>query len=282
MRRHWLWILLAALFAFGCDKVERVGGTPPPKLFRSFISLSPSASELFSQYTDVKLVGRTVSCNWPPNVTQVPVVMRGVKPDYEAIQKIDADVVVYDKQLFSEADIEPIKTSGKEVFALDAKTLKDLRTQAVEFASFSMAELKMSEYMDLLDSAVDGAKAQVTGSDLKVSIILPGQGSEHMIAGTESFQADCLKQIGVKPVGPSGTNFVPLNAEWLISENPDVIIVADDPTPFVSDTRFKSLKAITGRHLFGIKGDVLLRAGSRVDKLIRSLGDLLAQAKEGN
>lgn len=266
----------------GCEKVERVGGTAPPKLFRSYISLSPSATELFSQYTDVKLMGRTVSCNWPPNVAQVPVVMRGVKPDYEAIQKLEADVVVYDKQLFSESDIEPIKTAGKEVFALDAKSLKDLRTQAVEFASFSMAELKMSDYMDLLDSAVDGAKAQVAGSELKVAIVLPGQGSEHMIAGTESFQADCLKQIGVIPAGPKGTNFVALNAEWLIAENPDVIIVSDDPTPFVTDARFKSLKAITKRHIFGIKGDVLLRAGSRVDKLIRSMGDLLAQAKEGN
>src|SRR5437764_1359671 len=80
----------------------------------------------------------------------------------------------------------------------------------------------VSDYVDNIYKNLHEAKTAAGTPSQKVALIMPGGGSEHMIAGTDSFQADCLKQVGATPVGPKGKIFVNVNVEDLLKQDPDV------------------------------------------------------------
>jgi iron complex transport system substrate-binding protein len=132
----------------------------------------------------------------------------------------------------------------------------------------------MSDYVDRIDVALGSAAPKPTTRP-KVAIIMPGEGGSAMIAGTKTFEADVFREVGGSPVGPDTDKFVPVNAETLISENPDLIVVpttkatgAHDIQEIVSDPKFKSTNAVKNGHIQAMDEDIVLRRGTRVDHFI--------------
>jgi ABC-type Fe3+-hydroxamate transport system substrate-binding protein len=136
-----------------------------------------------------------------------------------------------------------------------------------------------SNVNDYIQTDIEGkiAAAKVTNSPT-VAFLMPGEGSEHMIDGTNSFLGDMLKRIGAKPMGPDGNRFVTLNVEDLIKDNPDVIMVAGDPHQIANDPRLASLKAVKSKNVYGINPDIALREGARVPDLATGMGEILNRA----
>jgi iron complex transport system substrate-binding protein len=245
------------------------------------VSLSPSTTELVADISyGSKLVGRTQADNFPASVAKVTVVA-SVKPDYEMIATLKPDLVVYDSDLYNESDIAKIKTLGADTWVMSARTIDDYADQVRKLSALLGAEMNGSTYVDKVLAARDSALGEVKKNPAKVAIILPGQGSEHMIAGIKSFYADAVKGAGATPIGPDAEKFVTISPEWLISENPDAIVIgvnkADPPgaaeavNAILKDGRFRNVKAIAKKQIIPMDQDVLLRRGWRVDKLIDAL-----------
>jgi iron complex transport system substrate-binding protein len=264
--------------AVGCGPADvHVGGKPRQKYYKAIVSLSPSAMEILStlNMTGLKrVVGRTAYDNYPKQVESIPVVA-SVKPDYEKLAEVHPDLIIYDSALYNDADIQKIKQLGADTFPIDADTVDGYVKQVYGLASLVGGETMAADYIDRVNSEEAGAAA--TKTHPKVAIIMPGQGAESMIDGTDSFQADVVKVAGGTPVGPKGDKFVPVNAEELISENPDWIVQAGNSGSFISDPRFKSLKAIASKQIVAIDPDVLLRRGGRVDTLIRVIHNAISK-----
>ncbi len=269
--------LILALLVAGCNPTAKsiIGGKPRPKDYHAIVSLSPGTSELFGDMIILdKVKGRTSSCNWPGQTRGVPIVA-GVKPDYERIAKIPPDLIVYDKDLYSEADVAKIKQLCDDQFVLDANNLQDYMTQATLLAAKVGGETQMSSYLDRVFQAQRSAQANAQAKRPKVALIMPGEGSEHMVDGVDSFQADEIKASGGEPVGPKGTRFVTLSPETLVQLDPDFIMTAGDPATFLKDTRFTNLRAVKTGHVFGINSDIVLRRGGRVDIFISNVAKVL-------
>lgn len=279
MRRALSLLLLPlVLLAAGC---RQDSGEIPLKVrketYRKVASLSPSTSEILSMPFGVTLVGRGEYDNYPQNVlTSVPVVA-GVKPDYEMLGKIAPDLVVYDAALFNAQDQEKLKALGLRSFKIDANTVQDFRTQVFELASLLGQESRASDYVDKLDIELNNAKGTPITPTPKVAILMPSTSGNTMIAGTDSFIADVVRQDGGEPVGPKGSEFVPVNPEALISFNPDKIIVngtKDDHAgydAFMKDPRYQVLRAVKGNEVTVLDSDIMLRRGARVDQLIKGV-----------
>ena len=275
----------ALLLLAGCKTDPNiVAGTPRPKEYKTVISLSPSTSELLGATNKAGLLlkGRTRACNFPADVPQAPVVC-DVKPDFEKIAKIHPDLILYDKDLFSDSDIAKLKTLGADMFILDATTLDKFEAEAASLASMVGGETPMSEYIDRVNKAVQTARA--SGDENKnttVAMISPGKGGEHYIAGTDSFQAEEIRLAGAKPIGPKSSKFEVLSPETLLKDDPDFIVTGGDPTDFVKDSRFAGLKAVkTKGHVFGIKDDIAYRRGFRVDVFILNVYKQIEAVKHG-
>lgn len=257
-----------------------------PEPARSIVSLSPSSSEVLATYgASHFMMGRTESCNYPSFVRQLPVVMSGTKPDYEKITKIltrpgkpprKPDLFVYDPSLFNDADVAKMaENSRMKPFALGGDTIDEFIKELKALSNLYTGETFMSEYVDKITSARGAAKADPLTPTPKVAIIMPGLGSEHMIAGKDSFYADELRAATAEAVGPAGNKFVTLNAESLIQMNPDVIVTAGDSSSFVDDPRFKNLTAVKNNHVINADQDVMVRHGARVGTVITKLHDTI-------
>lgn len=270
-------LLVAALAMAGCPKSEKnlVYGTPGPD-YQSIVSLSPSSTEVVARWCAYqKLKGRTAADKWPNYVTGATVVVDSTKPDYEKILSLKADLVVYDPLLYSDAEIAKIKELKIETFVWDPKNIDEMIDLLYKIGAMTRSELNCSGYVDKIIAARAEATSQALSPMPRVALVLPGVGSEHMIVGTNSFQADQLKASGGEPVGPASDRFVPLNPEELITLNPDAIIVAGDAAPILNDPKLQSIKAIQTKRVLGLAADACLRRGGRVDQFIIAAGKFL-------
>lgn len=283
-----LLLLTASLgFVTGCKEEDGNAPVKQPKTFyHTIVSLSPGTTEVLAGSFGVALAGRTASDNWPiVTVDRIPVVA-SVKPDYEKLAETKPDLLVYDASLYNDQDQKKFESLGAAQFKIDANTWQDYRKQLFEMASLLGQETRASDYVDRVTVELRNAQAKTPAVSPKVAVMMADPSGHHMIAGTGSFVADIVKQIGGTPVGPSGTTFVPASPETIVSENPEVIFVngtqenVKGAEALLKDPRFQSVNAIKNKRVRVINSDVLLRRGARVDMLVKAMYPTIANAGE--
>jgi iron complex transport system substrate-binding protein len=269
----WPMALLSLLLVAGCAPDQNiVGGRVPDRIYRTVASLSPGTTEIVASHALVmRLVGRTAACNFPTHAIESIPVVAGVKPDYEKLTEIKPDLIVYDTDLYNESDLAKLRDLGIDLFEVKGDTIDEYVESITLLASLTAAETAMSTYID----RIHGARAQAQGDPVqptpRVAILMPGGGTEHMIAGVGSFQADLVRAAGGEPVGPDGNRFERLNAEQILARNPQIIIVAGSADELVKDPRLAPLEAMRTGRVFEAPQDELLRRGSRVNTIITRL-----------
>jgi ABC-type Fe3+-hydroxamate transport system substrate-binding protein len=279
-----LFVLLAAI---GCESTAvTVGGKPRPKRYQGVVSLSPSTTEIVASLGSVAILkGRTQADDFPRTISEVPVVA-SVKPDYEKIASANPGLIVYDAVLYNAQDVEKIKGLGADVFDFKANTVEEFNREVLRLGSLLAAETTASTYVDRIVGARNTALASAPATKPKVAVILPSPDGNHYINGTDSFLTDVVRSAGGDPIGPKADRFVALSPEFLISQNPDAIVIGVEASDkagaaklvdaVLADARLKSVKAIANRKIIAIDSDVLTRRGYRVDKLIENLGKSFA------
>lgn len=267
MRKQMLGSVLVALFLLvGCKPVTTFGGVPRAKVYRTIISLSPSTTELMS-LTGIGLKGRTKACNFPPSYSSIEVVA-DLKPNYEKIATIKPDLILLDGDLYGAQEIEKLKQTGATVKIFDATNLEDHIKELYELGELVSGEVNINEYIIKLRKNIQASIGEAPPKKVTAVMVIPDASGHHMIAGTKSFQADEVRVSGATLVGPDSSKFEMLNPEWLLSQNPDWIIVAGEIKGINSDPRFSNLAAIKNKKIFGINQDICLRRGVRADKFI--------------
>jgi iron complex transport system substrate-binding protein len=273
MRIFWLLVSTAvALGLAGCQKQDVMGGKAPPSTVERVVSLSPSTTEIVTMLAErVQLAGRTRACNHPGPFDDVPVVA-DVKPNYEEIARIKPDLIVFDAGLYTEADIAKLEQLGIDTWAKDVHTVDEFIDWLQRSGAMMHAEVRFNEYADRIFTQRQGAIARGPNPKPKVAVLIGDAAAGYMIAGQGSFVADVVRASGGEPIGPDARNFVAANVETLIAQAPDIIVTNAEPDAVLRDPQLRSLPAVKGRYVAGVDGDILLRAGQRVDVLIEHLG----------
>lgn len=287
LRFRWTALLLVLVsILIGCGpQVPSYGGTPRTKVIRKAVSLSPSTSEIVGlKATNVQLVGRTASCNFPSHITAAKVVLNGTKPNYEQIVALQPDAVLYDPALFSEVDLAKFKELGIETFGIGENTVDGFIRRLYEFGAKFSAEVSMMDYVGDIERAISTATAAAPKPAPTVAIMMPDPRGAHYIAGVDSFVADVVRKAGGSPVGPQSKKFELASIEALVTWNPDLIICSPKYEDIANDPRLQGIKAIidlkAGKAAIAqISPDLLLRQGSRVELLIKNVSNFIANRK---
>lgn len=263
----------------GCRPPAQLQGKPNATNYRKVISLSPSTTEIAGTFmTDsARLQGRTSACDHPDFVRDIEVV-GSVKPDFEKIAAMKPDFIVYDQTLYNDADIEKLKTIAPQadVLVLDPSTVKSYIDFLYRFAAATASETQVMDYAEKVLQASGVGRSNPPDPKPKVITLLGGgPNTEYMATGTQSFLADVVRDGGGEPVGPDSDRFQVVNVEHLVKWNPDLIFTSDDPKTILSDPRLKDIGAVKGKAVLQFRGDILLRAGARVDKLINRVRQLI-------
>jgi len=254
-----------------------------PKVYKRIISLSPSTTEVILSNADAgSLKGRTSACNWPPNMMASIEVVADPKPNYEKIQEIKPDLIVFDKDLYSDEEIAKLKASGADEFVVDSKTVDDFVKQLYVLASMLGFETRFNDYIERIQQEEATAQSLIFNPKPKVAILLPSPGGDDYVSGTGGFLADVVKIAGGELVGGKGDKFEKLNAEQFVAANPDVILVngtkgnLNSAQMVLDDPRFKTINAVKTKRIAALDSDVLLRRGQRVDTLIKAVHEVIA------
>ena len=270
-------MLVPMLLLSACNKqVDPIGGkVRTGHVTHAIISLSPNVSEMLALagVSSQMLVGRTASCNFPPDFAAVPVVMAGVKPDYEQIAGIHADVIAYDASLFSDEDIAKIK-------ALNIKTLEFNATNMDEWSRFMSAigkeignELHASQATDRSFGAYHAMLASgQKNAGKSIAVIIGDPSTGYRLVGQKSFLGNALSQAELKVVGGDSADFAPANLEMLIQADPDFIVTTKkSQAAILADPHLQSLSALKAKRVLDIEDDILLRVGGRLELLFNGL-----------
>lgn len=252
--------------AFGIDITDdrnvRVQFTRAPL---RIVSVLPSLTESVCALGHCqRLVGVDRYSNFPASLASLPRVGGSLDPSIEAIAALKPDVVLM--SVASRA-AERLQALGIKVVAMEPKTQADVRRILLSLGR--MLEVRDAERIwQELDQGIDNAAKTLPVSVKKMRVYFEVSNAPYA-AGETSFIGETLHRLGAANIVPAALGpFPKLNPEFVVRENPDIIMI--------SERGFAGLAARPGWQLItamrenrvcvftSSESDVLVRPGPRM------------------
>ena len=184
------------------------------------------------------------------NLSKRTCVGKWSSPDYEAIITLNPEIVLsYVKWPGPEAD-EKLEPLGIKVvrlnFYIPSTMVRELKTLGIILGKENEADV-ICRWIDNLSSLIND-RLKGFKEENKVRAYLE-QYSAWTVGGPGSGQYDLAVMAGLKPIGEFTTAYPKVTAEWVISENPDLIMKMITGNPFtLNASSYESVKDdISGR-----------------------------------
>jgi iron complex transport system substrate-binding protein len=259
------------------------GGTIPERI----VSLSPTHTEmLFAIGAGDLVVAIDDQSTYPPEALELPNDLSGFEPNVEAIAGYDPDLVVIGGDFTGlGAQLDALGIAWWDGPA--AMTLDDTYRQLEELGDATGTA-------DAADALVKEMQAEIEEIVLATPVPPEPLTFFHELdptlfsADSTTFIGELYSLLGLRNVadqaeGDSG-GFPQLNAEFLVSANPDLIFLAD--TKCCAETAetvaarpgWQTIAAVVDGNVFEMDDDVASRWGPRVVDYLRAVSDAIAQA----
>ena len=193
---------------------------PPQRI----VSLLPSLTETVCALGQCqRLVGVDRYSNYPDFVRNLPQVGGGLDPNIEAIAALKPDLVL---MATSTPVADRLQSLGIKVLALEPKSHADVQ-RALQIVGRVLEVSDAERVWREIDTAVL-ATAQAVPLKARAMRIYFEVNSAPYAAGEVSFIGQTLTRLGVRNMGPASLGVFPkLNPEYVVRENPDLIMVGD-------------------------------------------------------
>ena len=276
--------LLAFVFACACTKKN--AGPPAVSNFDQVskkhharvVSLAPNLTEmLFLVGAGERVVGRSSFCDFPAEVSKLPVVGGGINPDLEAMLSLKPDLVVCLNSQLSAVPSQLLEEGGVELYFSRVETADDVvRTLRELGALAGRAEEAGAQAVDLQHEL-----NLLTGKNCGRRVLFVHGHRPIMSAGKGSWGHQLIRLAGyVNALGDVDTAYPALDLEQVMAARPDFII----DTSFVEEqkrldefwTQFDSGGVARWKVLF-LSDNSLLRPGPRVVDAVKLIRGRLAE-----
>lgn len=237
------------------------------------VSLSPALTELaFYLGGGEQLVGRSSACDYPEEAEALPVMGDFALPDLERILAASPRVVV-SNDLVNPSVARALESRGIALELLSCRSGEEY-CRMVE---------RMGELLGRTDAAqVECARVREFLKETTAWTAIPGKvgifvwTSPVILAGEGTFCQELLRLAGGTPLDFQGRSgfFTPGN-EWLLGENPRVVLVFREPGSLPLQ---KALEGLRGRMVRFPQEDLLLRPSPRWTEGVRMLREMLSGA----
>jgi len=271
--------LLAGLIAAGCGNSRAPSGGKSNKI----VTLTPSSTELVAALGAAdRLVGVDDYSVSPPEVSRLPRVGTFLRPNPEAIVRLQPDLVVAD-DIHKEA-AEALRGAGIDTLLLPMHRLTDLRaaflTLGARLGHPEIAEARTRA----IDDAIAAARARRVGADLRVLIVIdrePG-GLGNMIGAADgTWMDELVATTGARNVlAGSPVRYPKISAEEIVRGRPDVILdvsYAADPAGALATWRaLPDVPAVARGRVRVLKQPYFLGPSPRIAEALADLEAALA------
>lgn len=235
------------------------------------ISLSPANTEiLFSLGLDEEIVGVTDFCNYPEAALEKEKVGGYSTVDIERIIELEPDVV------FGEAGHEEFAQQltdvGIPVVLFKATTLDILMDDIEVVGQITGKEDVASTLISDLESRINSVSSMANDLDGNIKVFYVLWNDPLMSAGPGTFIDEIITTAGgINIAGEVDTSWPMFDLEWLIDNDPDVIILSPHGSSGVSkedlmaDPNFSTINAVQNGYVYEMSNsDIMLRPGPRI------------------
>ena len=246
---------------------------------KRLVTVLPSLTEIVCALDECsRLVGTDSYSNWPASVRALPKVGGLDDASIEAIAALHPDLVLLSG---AERTVERLEALGIRTFVIETQTFADVARNVERIAA-------------LLGVPAKGvALRQKIADDVQrtVAIEAPARGvpgprvyfeidSTPYAAGPDSFIGELLTRLGAanivtRDLGP----FPRLNPEYIVRQNPDVMMVLPSEIARIADRPgWNTIRAVREHRVcvFSVADrDVVTRPGPRLADALRILGECL-------
>jgi iron complex transport system substrate-binding protein len=265
------------------DKLNRTVtlGAEPERV----VSMLPSHTETLCAVDACnKLVGVDDFSNYPEQVNGLPKLGGGLTgydggPDVEAIVALEPDLVLVSE--YGEL-AQLLEQAGLTVYAGSPVTYEDTFTYFDIIGRLVNKEIEAALLTDKVQKDIE-AVTQLVSSAEPVSVYYEIDATPYSV-GPNSFIGVLLAKAGGQTIvtGEQG-DFPQLDPEFIISSDPEVIILSDAPSGESTETLqaragWENLQAITNNKVFGLtneQNDVANRPGPRIAEVVRLFAQML-------
>ncbi len=268
-----------AVWALDCRRSSRP--TPHPTALR-VVSLSPSTTEiLFAVGAGERVVGRSRYCDYPPEATALPVVGGFVDANLEEIVRLSPDLVVGARGPAGPTLAQKLETLGVATSFPPAQSMAQIEAAIGEIAA-RVGEVERGAAVVAAMRAKKQAIMRAVGAEPRVRTLLVFGLTPIVVAGPESFPHEMIAIAGGENVVSSGGAYPAINAETLITLNPDLVIDAAvtgtgrDASAIDRDAPpWRDLRAVHEGRVVPLADETVLRPGPRTADGIAAIARIL-------
>jgi len=290
-------LLILAVSLAACD---RTGSTPEPASVRltddignaveiagpveRIVSLAPSNTEIvFALGLGDRVVGVTDFCDYPPEALEITKI-GGVEPNLEQIVALDPDLVL---AIGGEPDppvIGQLQELGLAVLVLKPNDLDGIYHDIELVGQATGAQQEATDLTTEMRERI-AAVTNVTASAAERPLVfyeLDGTDpTRPWTAGSGSWHDRFIQLVGGRNLaGDQESAWVQFNAEEIVAQDPDVIILGDSawgttPESVAERPGWDIIAAVQNGHVYPIDDSLISRPGPRVAEGIEELARLI-------
>jgi len=228
------------------------------------------------------LVGRTESCNYPPEVGRVPVVGGFGTPWLEPLLAVRPThvlgTVLADPDLRRRLDALHIP-----IIHVPCTQLDEVPAAIRQIGDLTDRHAEGERVANSLQTGIAAARAETAHRTIRPRVLLLLDASAPITAGSPAFISELLELAGAVNVGTGPTAYYRFSLEWLLQQNPDMIFCcfetrsADPAAPFAAQNGWSALDAVRRHRVYAVADlDVVCRPGPRLMEGLAELKRILS------
>lgn len=255
------------------------------------VTLAPSDCEiLYALGAGDKIVGRGEFCDYPAEVSSVPVVQSGGETNIEQIIALGPDVVIMSTMAQTLEQVASLENAGIKVIISDAKNIEDIY-KAITLIGHVVGK------NDAAKTIVDGMKK--TFDDIKEKVRQNNQANSGKTiyfevsplacglytAGSGTYMDDIALMLGLKNTFGDLQSWAEISEERVLQRNPDYIVSTtmsydNSQTPvdeILNRKGWENIPAIKNHAIYNADSDsyALMHPGPRLAEAVQHLYDFI-------
>jgi iron complex transport system substrate-binding protein len=261
----------------GADTTHSPAGDAPTRI----VSLSPSATEiLFAIGAGDQVIAVDDQSNYPEEASDKMTDLSGFTPNIEAIAGYEPDLVVHD----GTQELSALEGLGIATYAgVAPQSLDDVYLQVEELGALTGHPEQAREVVAQMQQDIETARESVSVLFDVAPRIYHELDNTFFSANSNTFIGQIYGLFGLHNIADTaegGTDYPQLSAEFVISQNPDIIFLADanyGETPELVAARpgWSEIAAVQNGHVIPVDADVASRWGPRIVQYVELVAGAL-------
>ena len=290
---RFLKIFLIPILLFSCSQenknsngklIDDLGNTVSVNLpVKKAVSLAPNLTEIIYYIgAENQLIANTVYCDVPAAAKNKIKVGDLLSVDYEKIMSLKPDIVLMTVEGNSKSQYEKLKELGFAVFVSNPRNPYGIMKTIIDFGKIfgkeKTAEKKANKFKNALDSISSVCKSFAGRKALFLISVKP-----LIAAGKNTFINSYLEICKLQnAVGESAIAYPNINAEELLKQNPDLILLPEKQRNLFeelirSNEILENVKAVSLKRILYVNPDLYFRPGPRFIEAAEDLARKLAE-----